>query len=56
MPCGNFNWQYCQRACVSKRAVKRAQREGTDLIGDYNYRTNTMDAGTDPYGWYEEDM
>ena len=35
---------------------KRAQLEGTDLIGDYNYRTTTMDAGTDPCGWYEEDM
>ena len=35
---------------------KRAQHEGTDLIGEYNFRTNKIDAGTDPYGWYEEDM
>lgn len=35
---------------------KRAQHEGTDMIGEYNFRTNTIDAGTDPYGWYEEDM
>ena len=35
---------------------KRAQHEGTDLTGEYNFRTNKIDAGTDPYGWYEEDM
>jgi len=35
---------------------KRAQHEGTDLIGEYNFRTNKIDAGADPYGWYEEDM
>lgn len=34
----------------------RAQHEGTDLMGEYNFRTNKLDAGTDPYGWYEEDM
>lgn len=35
---------------------RRTQHEGTDLIGEYNFRTNKNDAGTDPYGWYEEDM
>lgn len=24
--------------------------------GVYNFRTGKMDNGTDPYGWYEEDM
>ena len=27
-----------------------------DLIGDYNFRTCKFDNGTDPYGWYEEDL
>ena len=27
-----------------------------DVIGEYNFRTNRLDAGTDPNGWYEEDM
>ena len=27
-----------------------------DLIGDYNFRTRRFDAGTDPAGWYEEDL
>ncbi len=27
-----------------------------NLIGDYNFRTRKLDNGTDPYGWYEEDM
>ena len=26
-----------------------------DLIGEYNHRTGRLDAGNDPYGWYEED-
>jgi hypothetical protein len=35
---------------------ERATHEGTELFGEYNFRTHEMDAGTDPYGWYEEDM
>ena len=27
-----------------------------DLIGDYNHRTQRFDSGTDPAGWYEDDM
>jgi hypothetical protein len=27
----------------------------TDLIGEYNHRTGLLDAGNDPYGWYDED-
>ena len=27
-----------------------------DLTGDYNFRTCKFDNGTDPYGWYEEDL
>ena len=27
-----------------------------DLTGDYNFRTRKFDNGTDPYGWYEEDL
>ena len=25
-------------------------------IGDYNFRTKKFDNGTDPYGWYEDDL
>jgi hypothetical protein len=31
------------------------QMYDTDLIGDYNHRTGRLDAGNDPYGWYDED-
>lgn len=31
------------------------QLQDTDVIGEYNYRTGRLDAGNDPYGWYEED-
>ena len=27
-----------------------------DFIGDYNFRTQRFDSGTDPAGWYEDDM
>jgi len=27
-----------------------------DLTGAYNFRTRKYDNGTDPYGWYEEDL
>jgi len=27
-----------------------------DLIGDYNHRTQRFDSGTDPAGWYEDDI
>jgi len=34
----------------------RPQGDGSDRFGDYNFRTGRFDAGTDPNGWYEEDM
>ena len=30
--------------------------EGGDLTGNYNFRTRKFDNGTDPYGWYEDDL
>ena len=30
--------------------------EESDLTGLYNFRTRKFDNGTDPYGWYEEDL
>jgi len=27
----------------------------SDLIGELNHRTGRLDAGHDPYGWYDED-
>lgn len=34
----------------------RPLAEGSDLFGEYNFRTGEMDSGSDPDGWYEEDM
>ena len=31
------------------------QLQDADLIGEYNHRTGRLDAGNDPYGWYDED-
>jgi len=30
----------------------RPQLDGSELMGDYNFRTGRMDCGADPYGWY----
>ena len=29
--------------------------QDADLIGEYNHLTGRLDAGNDPYGWYDED-
>lgn len=31
------------------------QLHDADLVGEYNHRTGRLDAGNDPYGWYDED-
>lgn len=31
------------------------QLHDADLIGELNHRTGRLDAGNDPYGWYDED-
>ena len=33
-----------------------SEDEDGDLTGAYNFRTRKFDNGTDPYGWYEEDL
>jgi len=40
-------------AIASRRHQDNA--EG-DLVGVFNFRTRKFDNGTDPYGWYEEDV
>ena len=30
--------------------------DGSDLLGDYNFRTGRTDSGADPDGWYEDEM
>tara|TARA_R110002049_G_scaffold309189_1_gene518291 strand:- start:11326 stop:11577 length:252 start_codon:yes stop_codon:yes gene_type:complete len=40
-------------------AITREDDTGSEdgyLSGDYNFRIRKFDNGTDPYGWYEEDM
>ena len=34
----------------------KAQGDGSNLFGEHNFRTGQADSGTDPDGWYEEDM
>lgn len=34
----------------------RSQGDGSNLFGEHNFRTGQSDSGTDPDGWYEEDL
>lgn len=34
----------------------RPQGDGSNLFGEHNFRTGQTDSGTDPDGWYEDDM
>lgn len=34
----------------------RPLENGSDFFGEHNFRTGRMDSGTDPDGWYEEDL
>ena len=34
----------------------RSLTSGSDLFGEHNFRTGNMDSGSDPDGWYEEDL
>lgn len=40
---------------ASEGANGDRQLQDSDLIGEYNHRTGRLDAGNDPYGWYDED-
>lgn len=42
-------------AVASDRRDGDRQLHDSDLIGEYNHRTGRLDAGNDPYGWYDED-
>ena len=37
-------------------ASERPLSDGAEFSGDYNFRTGKMDCGTDPSGWYEDDL
>lgn len=41
---------------IKSEPSNRPLGDGSDMFGDYNFRTGRFDAGTDPNGWYEEDM
>lgn len=36
--------------------AERSLLDGSELIGDFNFRTNQFDCGTDPGGFYEDDL
>lgn len=39
-----------ENASEEQRSIQDA-----DLVGDYNFRTQRFDSGTDPAGWYEDE-
>ncbi|TGD72166.1 hypothetical protein E4634_15985 [Mangrovimicrobium sediminis] len=42
-------------ASVEVRQDEERRLHDSDLSGEYNHRTGRLDAGTDPYGWYDDD-
>ena len=42
-------------ATADSRTQDDRSIQDSDLIGDYNFRTQRFDSGTDPAGWYEEE-
>ena len=36
--------------------LERRLSDGSELMGEYNFRTGKMDCGSDPIGWYEDDV
>jgi hypothetical protein len=39
---------------VETRHDDERRLHDSDLSGELNHRTGRLDAGTDPYGWYED--
>jgi hypothetical protein len=47
----------CVATGILASAAKIPESEDNGyLTGVYNFRTRKYDDGTDPYGWYEEDL
>lgn len=52
---GRFALALLSAAAATVRRDDDRQLHDSDLIGEYNHRTGRLDAGNDPYGWYDED-
>ena len=49
-------WRFCVDVVASAEPQEdEPSLHDSDLHGVYNYRTSRHDAGTDPFGWYEQD-
>ncbi len=42
-------------ALTAEPREHQRQLHDSDLVGEHNHRTGRLDAGNDPYGWYDED-
>ena len=42
-------------AAADSRIQDDRSIQDSDLIGDYNFRSQQFDSGTDPAGWYEDE-
>lgn len=43
-------------AVLASSSGHKTEEDDGDLPGLFNYRTGKFDNGTDPYGWYDEDL
>ncbi len=37
-------------------SMDRPLSEGSEMVGHYNHRTSSLDCGSDPIGWYDDDI
>jgi len=43
-------------SAVDDESEDRPLGNGSDRFGEHNFRTGSLDSGSDPDGWYEEDL
>ena len=41
---------------IESSPLERRLSDGCELMGEYNFRTGKLDRGSDPIGWYEDDV
>jgi hypothetical protein len=49
-------WGFCADVVASAELPDdERQLCDSDLIGEFNHRSGRLDAGNDPFGWYDQD-
>ena len=52
----SWDWLWSLLLSACRAEDERSLLDGAELIGDLNFRTGEFDCGTDPGGYYEDDL